>query len=172
MNYNKIFILLFLLIENCLVAQQFSFGVKSGLKKGTAYVYLRNANNVISRPFIIIEGFDPDDKMGDRDIFVQMDYNPDPMQESDNLLFQLQQRGYDIIVFNINNTHRSILENAELVARLIKDVNNRMAASGSINRTVVAGISMGGLTAKAALRMLENEGYDHRCGYFMKTLNS
>jgi len=168
MNYNKIFILLFLLIENCLVAQQFSFDVKSALKKGTAYVNLgNNNNNFISRPFIIIEGFDPDDRMGNQDIFIQMVYNPDPRQVSDNLLIQLQQRGYDIIVFNINNTHRSILENAELVARLIKDVNNRMVASGSINRTVVAGISMGGLTAKAALRMLENEGYDHRCDLYI-----
>jgi len=168
MNYNKIFYCITILINLGfnLHAQNFTFKVESGvLKTGTATVYLReNHNNSIIKPFILIEGFDPIGNMSASEIYNQFDYQ--------RLFEEMGIRGYDIIVFNIDNPHRGIMENAELVKRLIKDVNNMMASSVSINRTVVAGISMGGLIAKAALCELEKEGYDHRCGYFMKTLNS
>ena len=109
----------------------------------------------ITRPFIIIEGFDP---AGLQDL----NTNYGMINSGTQFLDKLSCEGYDIVILDINTNTLEIEKNAELVAELIKEINAQVAANGSTHHLKVMGVSMGGLIAKLALRGLEMQGIPHR----------
>jgi len=77
--------------------------------KGEYKVYFANGNTQITKPIIILDGFDPGDKRkidgdeaiddGDEHLYGMMFYN----QNNDNLVWDLNSEGYDVILLNFPN---------------------------------------------------------------------
>jgi len=113
----------------------------------------------ITRPFIICEGFDPVNSWSGKDVY--------RYQMNVGFMSCLRNRGYDIIILDLDNNTVSIEHNAELLIKLIKEINQKVADNGSKNRIIVGGVSMGGLIAKYALAKMEHDGEDHKADRFI-----
>ena len=132
--------------------------------EATVTYYSHYSDGMIRKPFIYVEGFDPVELMelmGD---------------EADRSGFTNHVSGYDN--FDLSNEydfiyvdwHNSIIDmrvNAELLIKIIDEVNERKGYSGSTERNVVFGHSMGGLIARYALVMMEKRGQMHQVGAYV-----
>lgn len=123
-------------------------GVRAG---GTAYVRLGSGHSDITKPFIVVEGFDP----GAVAPLIQPNLTVDEFLLSiqfptRNYFFysQLDNAGYDIIYIDYDNGTDNILLNAALFEEVLSRVN---AAKVGTEQNVVLGISMGGLVARYQL---------------------
>lgn len=78
------------------------------------------------------------------------------------LLFDsLSRLGYDLVYLDFLNARDTIERNMLTVVRTLEWVNAQLVLSGSTEKLVVAGASMGGLLARYALRIMELEGCCH-----------
>lgn len=122
-----------------------------------------NSNNgntsKITRPFIICEGFDPLNSWSGQDV-----YN---FQMNPSFLSCLRNRGYDIIILDLDNNSLDIRKNAELFIKLIEDIKTEVANNGSNNSIIAGGVSMGGLITRYALAKMEHDNLDHRVDKFI-----
>ncbi|HRP88795.1 MAG TPA: T9SS type A sorting domain-containing protein [Edaphocola sp.] len=130
-----------------------------------------NCANDLRKPVIIVDGFDPgderkiifsDDKPGIWDL---LKYNNDNKHLGD----ELRKKGYDVIILNFplyksleTNQDRDggadyIERNAMVLVRLIQVVNQALQASGSTEKIVLVGPSMGGQIARYALAYMEKQ---------------
>lgn len=129
---------------------------------GTASVIL-GCDNVLNKPIIVAEGFDPDNS-----------YSVDNFNKwfqiggalsggyltSNNVLDD----GYDLVFLNYSDGGADIRQNAQVFKDLVKKVNDQKVGKFE---NVVIGVSMGGLVARYGLDELENEGYKHNTGLFI-----
>ncbi|KAA3633139.1 MAG: T9SS C-terminal target domain-containing protein [Bacteroidetes bacterium] len=74
--------------------------------------------------------------------------------------------GYDIIFIDWDQGVADLHENGDFVRRAIHAINARKAESGSEEKNVVIGLSMGGICGKLALREMEIAGEDHESKVF------
>jgi pimeloyl-ACP methyl ester carboxylesterase len=135
---------------------------------GTFTVYSKTAGlnpNLLTRPILICEGFDPSGTIDAQQAYNMVNGNPCVLAnnvENRHLLSELRQRGYDVVVLDLNNNSVAIQDNAELFKAFIREMNRRVLENGSISRLTVIGISMGGLIARYALSDMERMNEDHR----------
>lgn len=125
--------------------------------------YLRPGHNVITKPFIVVEGFDPwrvtssldntsaKNELGSTYHKRFMEYH----------LTQSFANDYDFIYIDWYDSTEDIRDNAHLLVKIIKEINQRKSIDGCTERTVIMGQSMGGLVARVALCMMEEEGDAH-----------
>lgn len=149
--------------------------------KGEYKVYLANGNTEITKPYIVVDGFDPKDKRkispdeaineDDDNIYGMMDYNT-----NDNLVVTLNNQGYDVVILSFPryiistetytyeywdywedewvtetvevNIYRDggadyIQRNAKVLEALIDHINSILTSTGSTEKLIVAGPSMG-----------------------------
>lgn len=125
--------------------------------------YLRSGYNVITKPFIVVEGFDPWRVTSSLD-------NSSKKHELGSTyhkrffeyhLTQSFSNDYDIIYVDWYDSTEDIRDNAHLLIKIIKEINQRKAADGCTERTIIMGQSMGGLVTRVALCMMEEEGEAH-----------
>jgi hypothetical protein len=145
------------------------------LGKNEYRIYYNDANNLLDKPIIIIDGFDPGDK---RKIDPQSpDYNKDSQSvkelmtyDHDNdvdtpkkdLIDELNDLGYDVIIVNhlvnvsngIDAGSDYIQRNAFTLISLIRDINETKQGN---EPNVVIGPSMGGLISRYALAYMEKK---------------
>ena len=74
----------------------------------------------------------------------------------DGFLDDLRCTGYDVIILDLGSNTKAIQENAELFIKLIKEIDDEVKLNAANNgtfysRSVVGGISMGGLISRLAL---------------------
>ena len=74
----------------------------------------------------------------------------------DGFLHDLRCTGYDVIILDLGSNTKAIQENAELFIKLIKEIDDEVKLNAANNgtfysRSVVGGISMGGLISRLAL---------------------
>ncbi len=167
------------------------------LGQGEYKIYLSSEHNNLQKPFIIVDGFDPNDKrkidasesinFGDDNIFDMMSYG-----ENLNLVNKLNIEGFDVIIlsfpkyliytesYNLSwgngtidiNLYRDggvdyIERNAKVLEALIEEVNTTLATNGSTEQLVVAGPSMGALIVRYALADMEQDNEDHNTKLFI-----
>ncbi len=139
--------------------EAFSVTSKNGranLVGGTAYLY-PGCDEVLDRPFVVVEGFDPMNEMGLTDFRNAFQGNPFLEQ-------RLRRNGYDVVYLNFTHGGRDIRQNAEVLRSLLLDLKDRKHGSEPIT---VLGISMGGLVSRYALRDMELDGITHEVGHFI-----
>lgn len=123
--------------------------------------------NIIKKPIIIVDGFDPTDIRPVSEIYgVYLQYTA-----TANFGNDMRNRGYDIIILNlptmtIAGSERMqggdfVQRNAFLLVALIEKINIELATNGSTEKLVVIGPSMGGLISRYALRWMENNSKNH-----------
>ena len=131
-----------------------------------ASVYLANGHSKITKPLIYVEGFDPYilQSISDDDFDIN-----DTMQEGFSSggiidsLFNLShcKNIYDLVYVDWGNSLADIRGNAQLLIEIIKEVNSEKHESGSTEKNIVMGHSMGGLVARYALRTMEQNNEPH-----------
>lgn len=125
------------------------------------------SNGKINKPLIIVEGFDPvldGEESTNYASFLLKTRQNVGVNFLDN---QLQEGGYDYIYLNYNNGTDDINRNAALLQEAIEWINLQKAQSGSTEKNVVLGESMGGLVARVALRNMELAGRNHQTGKYI-----
>lgn len=121
---------------------------------GGEYAIYTGCDNVFDKPIIIAEGFD-----------VGQDVNIDVMvAKYYPYLYAFRNNGYDLVFVNYSDGRDYMQNNAEVLKRVIIDVNNRKVGN---NKLVVVGESMSGLIARWALRSMENAGQIHNVSHFI-----
>jgi len=147
----------------------------------------QNTNNVLKKPFIIVDGFDPADKRrvtkedcandpkcleANKDwgtktyesISFLMKYN----NGNSDLKTQLTALNYDVIIVNfptyLNNLGQTIdggaddiFRNGRIVASFLQKINSELQANGSTEKLVIVGPSMGGQITRYALAYMEKK---------------
>lgn len=132
----------------------------------TLQIKYRNSDCIISRPLIVVEGFDSG-LLGVENSFGEVDYDKfiQSTYSSNNLYFQTIDK--DIIYINYNKGRDDLKRNAYLVEDIIKWVNTKKAQAGSTTPNIVIGQSMGGVIARYALRDMEVLGQAHQTNLFV-----
>lgn len=136
--------------------------------------------NLLRRPLLVIEGFDPGHILYPERLFGEttiedfiLDINniiPTPPATTTPLqdLLTGPVAQYDIVYLDWENGTDYIQRNALLAEEAIRWVNNQKALAGSVQPNVVIGQSMGGVVARYALRDMENKvGQNHQTRLFI-----
>jgi hypothetical protein len=160
--------------------------------KGYIHTLYAPGNTSIKKPFIVVEGFDPDptvvtDPSGKQirtgsngwDVLVtgRSEGFIDPSLPAayainvygmmPTFFNGLRSRGYDIIFLDFANGGDYMERNAKILRELIIQVNAKKSASGSREPNVIMGASMGGLIARMVLKQMEDKGEDHCTSLFI-----
>ena len=123
---------------------------------GDVAVFLGNGNTDFTRPVIISDGFDPGNIRNLDEIY--------DIVNQQNMVEQLRQQGYDLILVDFQGGDDYIQRNAMLIVKLLQDINARMQAAGTmkaVNQNVVVGPSMSGLITRYALDYMEQNNIPH-----------
>lgn len=136
-----------------------------------------NCASDIKKPIIFIDGFDPGDERkitksfnNGKEILGIWDllkYN----NETQHLGDELRKKGFDVILLNFPNYPITVSNstinrdggadyierNAMVLVKMIQEVNSWLASSGSSEKIVVIGPSMGGQIARYALAYMEKQ---------------
>ncbi len=127
---------------------------------GEVTVELASGHTAITKPLIVVEGFDPFDGF---DYFNLINTtNPGsiniPITGYPTLNEAIEAKGYDLVFVNFRNSTDFIQRNAFMVEAVIEWVNDNKTGN---EQNVVLGMSMGGLVARYALRHMETTGRTH-----------
>lgn len=130
--------------------------------KVSAYVTVKYkpGNTRISTPFIIAEGFDSVKLLQT----LNSDYGKYGATSFDNIYGSIpdeMMNNFDFIYVDWNNSESDLFHNAELLKKIIRWVNQQKSLSGSAEKNIVVGQSMGGLISRIALRQMELSGEQH-----------
>jgi hypothetical protein len=151
-----------------------------GPVKGRAYTLL-SSDGVFDKPFVFVEGIDfgldrdghpihEEHRHGtfgwceftsgfqDPDVTDDLVYGYDDLHLMPELLQQIRDYGYDIVLVDFHDGAASLQQNAALVEEVIRLCNEYKLAN---NALVVSGASMGGVITRYALRHMELNGEDH-----------
>jgi pimeloyl-ACP methyl ester carboxylesterase len=108
-------------------------------------------DGILDKPIIIAEGFDAGNNISIDNLVAY--YRND--------LAVFTRNGYDLVFVNYNDGRDFIENNAEVLKRVIQDINNKKVGHAEINKLSIIGVSMSGLVARWALRQMENAGQNH-----------
>lgn len=135
--------------------------------------YGNHENGKLTRPFILVEGFEtgkfkqdyPEYDVGDRWGFGDLNWRSfssgnfgevaPQLAMFPNFVDTLIQMGYDVIIVDIHSNRAEIQKNANALINLIQLVNDSLRINESSNQLTVLGASMGGLIVRYALRKME-----------------
>jgi len=123
---------------------------------GEVAVFFGNGNTDFTRPVIVSDGFDPGDTRDLSEIY--------DIVNQQNMINNLRNLGYDLILINFNAGDDYIQRNAMLLVKVIQTINNRMQTAGTMktaNQIVVVGPSMSGLVSRYALTYMEQNSIPH-----------
>ena len=115
-----------------------------------AYVFLGEGNAEITRPVLVVEGFDLENNIGWQEIFDRLSV--------ENVAQDLIADGYDLVIMNFSDATDYIQRNAFAVVHLIGWLKEEKPSTEPIT---IAGVSMGGLVARYALSWMEDQNLQH-----------
>lgn len=146
--------------------------VKDGDIAAQISIYYAAGRTRLTKPFIIVEGFDPwqlDDLLdqgayNDADTMLGFtSYESFKLHYWDKSPFASD---YDFVYIDWNNSLADLNDNAALLARIIENnINTKKAVN--CDRSVIMGQSMGGLITRIALKSMEEAGIPHGVGTFV-----
>ncbi|WP_179346323.1 T9SS type A sorting domain-containing protein [Winogradskyella ursingii] len=126
---------------------------------GLVTVELAPGHTELTKPLIVVEGFDPEDDFVYEDFINDatnggIDVPIDPATGT-TLNEAIENEDYDLVFVDFANSTTHIQRNAYMVEAVIEWVNGLKQTAGSTEQNVVLGMSMGGLVARYALRHME-----------------
>jgi len=131
------------------------------------YNVFLGSDDVLDKPIIIVDGFDPGDTRNIQDIYDSFTYT-DQNNQQINLADKIREEGYDVVIVNfpiydfngevIDGGADYIERNALSLATLINTINAQKVGE---KQNVIIGPSMGGLVSRYALRYMETNNIDH-----------
>ena len=128
------------------------------------YQIFLSADNILDKPIILVDGFDPGDTRDINGVYGLLDFTD--ANGSQNLADQVRALGYDVVILNFPVYTRAadnatidggtdfMERNAMLLVELI-DIINTAKAPNSPEQNVIIGPSMGGLISRYALNYME-----------------
>ena len=144
-------------------------------QSGTTKPCDNNPHNV-TKPIILIDGFDHDDERKAGNIYADKLVYDDGSPFEQNFGRDLRLQGYDLVVLNLPRVVKGytrngffpvpyfyrggstyIETNAYVLAKLIQQVKAQLQAAGSAEKLVIVGPSMGGQIARYALTYMEQQ---------------
>lgn len=135
-------------------------GISTTAEMSIAYA---PGNNSLKKPFVIVEGFDPrafkDSPKGV--------WNFENNVIKDRNIFELRKKGYDIVYLDWVKPEEYIQANANTLIEAINRINMLKKQSGSSEKNVILGHSMGGLITRYALKTMENGGVKHQVSTYI-----
>ena len=130
----------------------------NGLKAYYRIKY-KSTGGGLTKPIIVVEGFDPV-MPGDTAIFGSLSLN--------KMAFPyFVTNSYDIVYVDFLNSEKDIFENAELLKKIIREINNIKHQNGSEEKNIIVGQSLGGIISRVALREMEMAGELHETTTFV-----
>lgn len=135
--------------------------------KGEYQIFYDNVNGVFDKPFIIVDGYDPNDERSIQTIYNSFNYN----SGANNYLTDWRNQGFDMVILNfptyvrtsdgvtVNGGADFIERNGQVLVNLLLTLSPQIPSANSFS---VFGPSMGGLISRYALRFMEQNGLNHR----------
>ncbi|WP_170233968.1 T9SS type A sorting domain-containing protein [Bizionia myxarmorum] len=132
------------------------------------YELFLSADNILDKPIILVDGFDPGDGRDITGIYELLNFEQNGT--TSNLGDLVRNEGFDVIILNFPVYERAddskmidggvdfIERNAMLLVELINIIN---AEKIGVEPNVIIGPSMGGLISRYALNYMENSNMDH-----------
>ena len=133
-----------------------------------SYLYSTGSPGKLTKPFIVMEGFDPlefvdddnpymgDEKFGNTNLHTFVNGLSQRYAAFNKLRSE-----YDIIYIDLFDSKLSIQANARLFESAIELINQEKASCGCTEKNIVMGQSMGGLIARYGLKEMENLSHIH-----------
>ncbi|MAX70822.1 MAG: hypothetical protein CMC76_06915 [Flavobacteriaceae bacterium] len=133
------------------------------------YQIFLSSDNILDKPIILVDGFDPGDTRDITGIYDLLDF--EGTSGTENLADLLRVEGFDIVILNFPTYIRTadgatidggadfIERNAMVLVELIETINTAKA-SNSPEQNVIIGPSMGGIITRYALNYMENQTLD------------
>ncbi|MFE0174125.1 esterase/lipase family protein [Streptomyces sp. NPDC059002] len=121
------------------------------LPGGTAWVYLADAKQGLTRPVILSDGFNSGPS--------ELDFSWEVLERGPYpLISELRARGRDVVLLGFDERSASILDNAHVARAAILEAIARRKGQHPL---VVGGFSMGGLVTRYALAKMEHDDENH-----------
>jgi hypothetical protein len=142
-------------------------GTASTAGQGEYQIFLSD-DNILDKPIIAVDGFDPGDSRDIATIYASLNFNgPSGTQ---NLADLLRDQGFDVVILNfptytngdgatIDGGADFMERNAMVLVELINLINTNKAPNNP-EQNVVIGPSMGGIISRYALNYMEANGLD------------
>ena len=133
------------------------------------YQIFLSADNVLDKPIIVVDGFDPGDTRNIAGLYSSLDYTD--TSGSQNLADLVRAEGFDVVILNLPTYVRAadgatvdggadfMERNAMLLVELINTINTAKATN-SPEQNVIIGPSMGGIISRYAINNMENQTID------------
>ncbi len=132
------------------------------------YELFLSADNILDKPIILVDGFDPDDGRDIAGIYELLNFEQNGT--TSNLGDLVRDEGFDVVILNFPVYTRAadnkvvdggvdfIERNAMILVELINTIN---AQKIGVEENVIIGPSMGGLISRYALNYMESNSLDH-----------
>lgn len=128
---------------------------------GMAYILYGCENHgKLRKPFIVCDGFDPNNKHRFPELYEMLD-GKDEQGQSLHFIDKARAEGFDIIILDYDDGTDYIQRNAMVMVSLVNTVNDSLRNNESDSQLVVVGPSMGGLITRYALSYMEQNGMNH-----------
>jgi FlgD Ig-like domain len=128
---------------------------QGGVATGRAFVYLSASHAVLTRPVVVVEGFDIDNTMNWDELYALLN--------QEGLVEELRTRGYDAVVLDFTESTDYIQRNAFVLVDLLHQVQSAVGT----DEFPLVGASMGGLVARYALAWMESNADPHHVRNFV-----
>ena len=143
----------------------FTSNTYSGNEVGAGITTLyRNGSSRLTRPFVVVEGFDPWELLQAFG-YIKHPNNVKPNRGATYIETFVDEWSlgdeYDLIYIDWYNSTANIIDNAYLLVEIINKINQEKVVDGCMERSVIMGQSMGGLIARLALLMMEEQNNPH-----------
>ena len=151
--------------ENTPAPNLSAYGINNDIGTGEYEIFLSD-DNILDKPIILIDGFDPGDTRDITGIYSLLNF--DDNGTSSNLADIVRAQGFDVILLNfpvytrtsdneiIDGGSDFIERNAMLLVELIDIINTTKIPTADQN--VIIGPSMGGIISRFALNFIESSG--------------
>lgn len=133
-----------------------------------SYLYSTGNPGKLTKPFIVVEGFDPLEFVDDENPYMgDVNFGNTNLHTFVSGLsqrytaFNKLRSEYDIIYIDLFDSKLSIQANARLFESAIELINQEKASCGCTEKNIVMGQSMGGLIARYGLKEMENTSKIH-----------
>lgn len=129
---------------------------------GLVTVELAPGHTELTKPLIVVEGFDPENTFDYNSLINQIGpggllVDIVPGAGFNTLNQAIEDEDYDLVFVDFADSTTHIQRNAYMVEAVIEWVNGLKQTAGSTEQNVVLGMSMGGLVARYALRHMETD---------------
>lgn len=175
----KLYIFIVLIIPSLVVAQTpftssitpdlSAYGEATNYPGEGEYELFLSSDNVLDKPIIVVDGFDPGDSRDIAGLYSLLDFTGS--SGAQNLADLVRAEGFDVIILNFPVYVRAadgttvdggtdfIERNAMLLVELL-DIINTAKAGNNPEQNVIIGPSMGGLISRYALNYMEANSLD------------